>query len=56
MLGISDIMAGGMDPSDGRHVDHTPKAVCIWVGGALLFLYLFHEVGGFRVVVGAGKT
>lgn len=55
MLGIQDVLQGGVD-GDGRTIDHTPKSVACWVIGAGLFLYLFHEVGGFRVVVGAGKT
>lgn len=56
ILGLSDIMTGGHDPVDGRKIDHTPKAVGLLVIGSLAFLYFFHEVGGFRVVIGAGKA
>jgi hypothetical protein len=55
-LGIGDIMSGGTDPTDGRSIDHTPKAVFVLGLGCLAFLYFFHEVGGFRVVVGAGTV
>lgn len=56
LLGVSDIIGGGTDPSDGRRIDHTPKAVAAWAIAAGVFLILFHEVGGFRVVIGAGKA
>lgn len=56
ILGLQDIMRGGQDPDDGRMIDHTPKALALVLLGSLAFLYLFHEVAGFRVVIGAGKA
>jgi hypothetical protein len=53
LLGVSDIMSGGSDPTDGRDIDHTPKAVAAIAAAAILFIFVFDR-SGLRVVIGVG--
>lgn len=53
LLGVSDVMSGGHDPADGRHIDHTPKCLAGMVIGAVVFIYFFDR-SGLRVVIGVG--